>query len=216
MRTAARWSDAEHGRAAIHYLEPVTTSALPQQRVLADAIPGGLVRDAALVLGGTGLFAASAQLSIPLWFTPVPLTLQTLAAVLVGAALGPLRGGLSALLYVGVGMAGVGWFAEHRSGFEFASFGYLLGMVLAGVLVGALARRGGDRTPLRTAGTMAVGNLAIYALGVPGLMSFAGVGLGTALSLGVTPFLAGDAIKIAVAAALLPAAWQAGQRVERR
>ena len=196
-------------------LSPVTTSALPRQRVLADAIPGGLARDAVLVAGGTALFAASAQLTIPLWFTPVPLTLQTLAAVLVGAALGPVRGGLSAALYVGIGYLGVGWFAEHRSGAGFASFGYLLGMVAAGVLVGWLASRGGDRTPVRTAGTMALGNLVIYAFGLPWLMSFLGVGLAKGLEFGVTPFLAGDAIKIAVAAALLPATWKLVQRVEK-
>jgi biotin transport system substrate-specific component len=216
MRTTGRDVDDRCALGPIHYLEPVTTTALTPQRVLADAIPGGLVRDAALVLGGTGLFAVSAQLSIPLWFTPVPLTLQTLAAVLVGAALGPVRGGLSAALYVAVGYLGVGWFAEHRSGASFASFGYLLGMVAAGVLVGWLASRGGDRTPVRTAGTMALGNLVIYAFGVPWLMSFAGVGFAKALTLGVTPFLAGDAIKIAVAAALLPAAWQVVKRVEQR
>jgi biotin transport system substrate-specific component len=195
----------------------VTASlALPRTRVLADAIPGGLVRDAVLVLTGTGLIALSAQVAVPLWFTPIPLSLQTLAVVLTGAALGMRRGGLSALLYLLAGMAGAPWFAQQHSGWQFASFGYILGFVAAGVLVGWLAQRGGDRTVARTAGTMALGNLAIYALGVPWLMGFAGIPLAKALALGVAPFLLGDALKIAVAAGLLPAAWKLVERVESR
>lgn len=177
-------------------------------RTLADVIPGGLVKNVALVAGGAGLVGLSAQVAIPLWFTPVPLTLQTLAVLLVGSALGSARGLASMALYLVVGMAGFGWFTQGQSGWHFASFGYVLGFLAAAFLVGKLAERGADRSPLKTAGVMALGNLTIYAFGVPFLMAYAGLGLGVALLIGVVPFLIGDAIKIAFAAGLLPATWK--------
>ena len=177
-------------------------------RTLADAIPGGLVRDAVLVAGGAALVGLSAQVVIPLPFTPVPLTLQTLTVLLVGSALGSVRGLTSMALYLAVGVLGVGWFTQGRSGWEFASFGYILGFVLAAYLVGLLAERGTDRSPLKTAGVMALGNLTIYAVGVPFLMGYAHFNLGQALIAGVLPFLIGDAIKIVLAAGLLPATWK--------
>ncbi len=177
-------------------------------RTLADVIPGGLVRDAVLIAGGAGLVGLSAQFVIPLPFTPIPLSLQTLTVLLVGSALGSIRGLSSMALYLAVGMLGVGWFAQGRSGWEFASFGYILGFVVAAYLVGKLAERGADRSPLKTAGAMALGNLAIYAVGVPFLMAYAHLSLGQALLLGVVPFLIGDAIKIVIAAGLLPATWK--------
>ena len=177
-------------------------------RTLADVIPGGLVRNIALVVGGAGFVGLTAQLAIPLPFTPVPLSLQTFSVLLTAAVLGSTRGLLSMGLYVVAGMAGVPWFAQQNSGWSFASFGYVLGFLLAALLVGKLAERGADRTPLRAAGLMALGNVAIYAVGVPGLMLFAGVPFGKAIAIGVVPFLIGDAIKIAVAAGLLPATWK--------
>ncbi|MFJ8914587.1 biotin transporter BioY [Amycolatopsis sp. NPDC102389] len=175
--------------------------------VLADLVPGALVRDAVLVAGGAALTGAAAQILIPVPGSPVPMTGQTFAALLVGAALGWKRGALSMALYLAVGAAGFGWFQNGSSGLFGASAGYIVGFVLAGALVGALAGRGGDRTPLRTAGTMVLGNLAIYSVGVPWLMASTGMGLSTALAKGVVPFLVGDALKIAVAAALLPGTW---------
>ena len=194
----------------------MTVIALPRKRVLADAIPGGLVRDAVLVLGGAAFVGLLAQLSIPLSFTPVPLTLGTFAVLLTGAALGPVRGALSIGIYMVAGMAGMPWFAGQSSGWGFPSFGYIIGFVLAGALVGWLASRGGDRTPLRTAGTMVLGNLVIYAVGVPYLMGATGMDLATGIEKGVVPFLIGDAIKIVIAAGLLPAAWKVVERVESR
>jgi biotin transport system substrate-specific component len=177
-------------------------------RTLGDVIPGGLARSVALVVGGTLFVGLTAQVAIPLPFTPVPLTLQTLSVLLVGAVLGSRRGVASVGLYALAGIAGVPWFSQHQSGWAFASFGYILGFVLAAWLVGRLAERGGDRTVPRTVGLMVLGNLAIYALGVPGLMLFAHLSLGKALLVGVVPFLIGDALKIAVAAGLLPASWK--------
>jgi biotin transport system substrate-specific component len=177
-------------------------------RTLADVIPGGLVRNVALVVGGAGFVGLSAQLAIPLPFTPVPLSLQTFSVLLTVAVLGSTRGLASMALYVVAGMAGLPWFTQHQSGWSFASFGYVVGFVVAALVVGKLAERGADRTPLRAVGLLVLGNLAIYAVGVPGLMIFTGFSLPQALALGVVPFLIGDAIKVAVAAALLPATWK--------
>jgi biotin transport system substrate-specific component len=194
----------------------VTVIALPRKRVLADVIPGGLARDALLVASGAAFVGLLAQFSIPLPGTPVPLTLGTFAVLLTGAALGPVRGLLSISIYMAAGMAGVPWFAGQSSGWGFPSFGYIVGFVLAGALVGWLASRGGDRTPARTAATMVLGNAVIYAVGLPYLMAATGMDLSAGLAAGVTPFLIGDGIKILLAAGLLPGAWKVVQHVESR
>ncbi|GAA1426711.1 biotin transporter BioY [Microlunatus lacustris] len=182
------------------------TSVSP--RTLADVIPGGLARSVALVVGGAAFVGLTAQVFVPLPFSPVPLSLQTFSVLLVGAVLGSRRGVASMALYLLAGVAGVPWFTQQQSGWAFASFGYVVGFVLAAYLVGRLAERGADRTVLRTAGLMVLGNLAIYAVGVPGLVLIAGMDLAQALLVGVVPFLIGDALKIALAAGLLPATWK--------
>jgi biotin transport system substrate-specific component len=184
-----------------------TLTAPAHRRVLADLLPGAAVRDAVLIVAAAALTGLAAQVSIPLPFTPVPITLQTFTVLLAGAALGPVRGSASMLLYLVVGVAGFGWFAEGRSGMAFASFGYIVGFVVAAAVAGALARRGADRTVLGTIGLMVVGNLVIYAIGLPWLMAALSVDLQKGLEYGVTPFLVGDALKIALAAGLLPATW---------
>jgi biotin transport system substrate-specific component len=189
-----------------------TTDVAYRPRVLADLIPGHLVRDITLVIGAAALTGLAAQVSIPVPFTPVPISLQTFTVLLSGAALGPLRGGLGMGLYLVAGVVGVPWFSEQRSGFDFPSFGYIVGFVLAAIIVGGLARRGLDRSVPGTIGIMVLGNLVIYALGVPWLAASLGVDLPRALELGVWPFLIGDALKIALAAGLLPAAWRLTRR----
>ena len=176
--------------------------------VLADLVPGGLARDVALVVGSATFVGLSAQVAIPLPFTPIPLSLQTFAVLLSAAALGPARAGSAMLLYLVAGMAGVPWFSQQTSGWGFPSFGYIIGFALAAVLVGALARRGADRSVAGTAATMIAGNLVIYAVGVPYLAVAIGVGLPQAITLGVLPFLLGDLLKIVLAAGVLPAAWR--------
>jgi biotin transport system substrate-specific component len=111
-------------------------------------------------------------------------------------------------LYLLVGMAGVPWFAEGKSGWQFATIGYVVGFVAAAWLVGLLAERGADRKPLRAAGLMVVGNLVIYVFGVTGLVLMTSMTPAVAVAKGVLPFLLGDAIKIIFAAALLPATWK--------
>ncbi|RJL33461.1 biotin transporter BioY [Bailinhaonella thermotolerans] len=184
---------------------PAAATARPA--VLSDLIPGRVARDVALVAGAAVLTGIAAQISIPIPGTPVPVSMQPFAVLLAGAALGPVRAAAGMLLYLAVGMAGMPWFAEGASGWGMPTFGYILGFAAAATLVGALAKRGWDRSILGTVGAMALGTLAIYALGVPWLMGSTGMDLGTALAKGVVPFLVGDALKIALAAGILPAAW---------
>ena len=176
--------------------------------VLADLVAGTWVRDVLLVLAGTGFVALSALVQVPLPGTPVPLTLQTFAVLLTGAALGWQRAVPSMVLYAAAGAAGIPWFADGTSGWAFASFGYILGFILAAAVVGRLAAARGDRTVARTGLTMLLGTLSIYALGVPVLMAVTGLDFPAALAAGVVPFLIGDAIKVALAAGLLPMTWK--------
>lgn len=189
-----------------------TTALAPRHRVLADLVPGGAVRDLMLVAGAAALTGLAAQVAIPLPFTPVPVSLQTFTVLLSAAALGPVRAGAAMLLYLAVGVAGVPWFAQQNSGTGFPSFGYIVGFVVASVVVGALARRGADRSVAGAAATMVVGNVVVYAVGVPYLALALGVDLPTAVGLGATPFLIGDALKIVLATGLLPAAWRVAGR----
>ncbi len=178
------------------------------QPVLADLIPGERVRDTALVLTGTSFLIVAAQITIPLWFTPVPLSLATFAVLLTGASLGPARAMLSTLLYLVLGVVGAPVFAGQASGWSLPSFGYVVGYIPAAVVVGLLARRRADRSMLSTAATGCLGSLFVYAAGLPWLMRSLDIDLSTGLELGVYPFLVGDAIKALAAALLLPAAWK--------
>ncbi|MFD7706705.1 biotin transporter BioY [Streptomyces sp. NPDC059785] len=192
-------------------MSALSTTAASTSRpgeVLADLIPSSRVRDAALVAGGAVLTGIAAQIALPVPGSPVPVTGQTFAALLVGTALGARRGLLSLALYALVGMAGVPWFAGGGSGAGAPSFGYVLGMLLAATAVGALARRGADRSVLRMAGTMLLGEAIIYAIGVPYLAVATGMSLTAAIAAGLTPFLIGDALKAALAMGALPTAWK--------
>jgi biotin transport system substrate-specific component len=188
--------------------------------VLADLLLAGTaarsrVRDVALVLGGAALTGLAAQIAVPVPGSPVPVTGQTFVALLVGVGLGARRGLASMALYTVAGVLGVPWFSEGQSGAGFASFGYVLGMLLASAVVGTLARRGGDRGVWRTAGTMAVGTAVIYAVGVPYLAVVADMSASQAIAAGLLPFLIGDALKAALAMGALPAAWKLAGRRER-
>ncbi|MEU9557503.1 biotin transporter BioY [Streptomyces fumanus] len=187
-------------------MSTATALARPGQ-VLADLLPASRVRDAALVVGGAALTGLAAQISLPVPGSPVPVTGQTFAALLVGTALGAGRGVLSLALYALVGLAGVPWFAGGASG-AVPSLGYVLGMLLAAAAVGALARRGADRSVWRTAGAMLLGEAIIYAVGVPYLALATGMSAGAAIAAGLTPFLIGDALKAALAMGVLPTAWK--------
>ena len=191
----------------------MTTAAVaPRRIVLADLVPGSIVRDAALVLGGAGLTGLAAQVSVHTSLTPVPFTLQTFAVLVTGAALGTVRGALSMLVYLGAGVAGAPWFENHTHGWGGPSFGYIIGFVAAAAVVGELARRGNDRQVVSTIGLMALGSALVYAFGATWLAHDLHLSASRAVSLGVTPFLVGDAIKTAVAALILPATWRLVRR----
>ncbi|OQR59940.1 biotin transporter BioY [Streptomyces maremycinicus] len=176
-------------------------------KVLADLLPASRVRDIALVLGGAALTGLAAQIAVPVPGSPVPVTGQTFAALLVGTTLGARRGVSSLAVYAVAGLAGVPWFANGGSGVS-VSFGYILGMILATAAVGALARRGADRSVARMAGTMLLGEAIIYLVGVPYLAYAADMSASAAIAAGLTPFLIGDAVKAALAMGLLPTAWK--------
>jgi biotin transport system substrate-specific component len=181
--------------------------------VLADLLPGALARDMLLVVGAAGFIGLLAQISIHLSFTPVPITGQTLGVLLAGTALGWRRAGAALLLYAVAGVAGVPWFADHTSGYASASFGYIIGFFAAAVLCGYLAERGADRSVLRSVPAMLAAEVVIYAFGLTWLAIDLHLGASATIADGLTPFLAGDAIKAALAAGLLPAAWWlAGRR----
>ncbi|MBX6320895.1 MAG: biotin transporter BioY [Rhodospirillaceae bacterium] len=164
------------------------------------------LRWALLAVGGSLFVAASAQIQVPLW--PVPITMQTFAVLLVGAAYGARLGAATLALYLIEGAAGLPVFAGLSGGpgiIVGPTGGYIVGFVLAAGLVGWLAERGWDRHAALTGAAMVLGNLAIYALGLAWLWQFTGE---KTLALGLVPFLPGDALKIALAMAVLPAAWR--------
>ncbi|WP_405613852.1 biotin transporter BioY [Streptomyces sp. NBC_00076] len=187
----------------------MSTAVAPNRtgQVLADLLPVSRVREVALVVGGAALTGLAAQIAVPVPGSPVPVTGQTFAALLVGTTLGVSRGMSALVLYALAGLAGVPWFSNGTSGVSVA-FGYIVGMILASAAVGALARRGADRSTLRMAGTMLVGEAIIYAVGVPYLAYAADLSASAAIAAGLTPFLIGDAVKAALAMGVMPTAWK--------
>jgi biotin transport system substrate-specific component len=170
-----------------------------------------LLTDVALIGLGAALLAGSAQISIALPFTPVPITGQTFAVLLVGASLGTIRGASSALLYVLLGVAGAPVYAHGAAGFAVitgASGGYLVSYPFASALTGWLAERRWDRRFSSAVGAMLTGNVLIYLVGLPWLAVVLGTGLEKTLEFGLYPFVPGDTFKLYLAAALLPAAWR--------
>jgi biotin transport system substrate-specific component len=165
--------------------------------------------DLTLIVGGSLLVALSAQLAFRLPFSPVPITGQTLAVLLVGALLGSVRGGLSMLLYLAQGVAGLPVFAAGGAGVAYflgPTGGYLLGFVAGAALTGLLAERGWDRRIGTTLVAMLLGTVTIYMAGLAWLAVFTGAE--NMLAAGLYPFLPGAAIKIAAAALLLPLGWK--------
>jgi len=169
----------------------------------------GVGREAALIAGGSLFIALASQLQVPLPFSPVPVTGQTFAVLLLAAIYGSRRGPAAVLTYLTLGFIGLPVFAGGAFGAARLlgpTAGYLVGFVGAAFVVGTLSERGWDRRPWTTAASMILGNLLIYITGVAWLSGF--VGSKSVLAVGVLPFLAGDAIKIALATLLLPAGWK--------
>jgi biotin transport system substrate-specific component len=180
------------------------------------AVPNaGRVADVAWVGIGAAVIALSAQVAVALPFTPVPITGQTLSVLLVGAALGSVRGSASAMLYVAVGAAGAPIYAQAAHGWGVlsgATGGYLIALPLAAALTGFLAERGWDRRFSSAVGAMLIGNTLIFLLGLPWLAVVLNTNLEKTLEYGLYPFVPGDLFKLYLAAALLPAAWRLAGR----
>lgn len=186
-------------------------------QTLADAMLGTLITPtaaastltkAALVVFGSLLLAASAQFKIP--FYPVPVTGQTLVVLLIGMTYGLRLGGCTVAVYLVEGVVGMPVFAGGSAGAAILlgpTGGYLFGFLIAAIVLGYLAERGMGRSVTSTVIAMVIGNIIVYAAGASWLATF--VGFEKALTLGVAPFLYGDALKLIIAAGLMPLAWRA-------
>lgn len=178
------------------------------------------LRQLLLLVAGVAALALAAKVSVPMWPSPVPITLGTLAVLSIGAAYGPGLGLATILAYMIVGALGFDVFAGTGGEVNGLAYmlggtgGYLLGYVLAVIALGWAARAGWDRSVLRMAGAMLVGNALIY---VPGLLWLHQMTTGWAQTLdwGLTPYLIGDALKLGLAALLFPAVWRLVKRGSR-
>lgn len=178
----------------------------------------GLARQLVLAVAGAALLTLSAKVSVP--FFPVPMTLQTLVVLLIGAAYGWRLGAATVLLYLAQGAIGLPVFTNTPplvagpAYFFGPTGGFLAGFVVAAAIVGFAAERGLDRSPLRFLGVLIAADAVLLALGCAWLAFFAvlpngPLGLERAFAAGVAPFLLGEALKVAIVAALVPAAWRA-------
>lgn len=183
-------------------------------------------RDGLLVAAGTLLIVLGARISFYLpWDPLVPVTAQTFSVLLTGAALGMRRGAVAVGLYLLLGVIGLPVFAYDADAQRYASGiatigtfeggrlvlgatgGYLLGFLLAGVVVGRLAELGWDRRPGGSLAAMLAGNALIYVVGLPWLALAANLSAADTVRYGLAPFIPGDIVKLAIAAGLLPVAW---------
>ncbi|AUG29981.1 biotin transporter BioY [Microbacterium hominis] len=206
----------------------MSLAAAGRRPVLADLIarPTDRARavalDAALVLAGAAFVAILAQVEVPLW--PVPITGQTLAVVVVGAALGARRGAAALATYVVAGLAGLPVFAGFTGTIAAVakpSFGFIIGFVFAAYVAGWFAERAWDRKPVLAFVGFVAASIVPFLFGVP-YMAFIlntvlGMDLGVQeiLAAGVTPFIVGGIVKAALAALLIPAAWAGVRAIER-
>ena len=168
-------------------------------------------KQAALLVAGVLLLALAAKIKVPMW--PVPITMGTFAVLTIGAAYGPRLGLVTMMVYMLVGALGFDVFAGSSAEVSGLSYmlgstgGYLVGYVMATLALGVLAQRGWDRSVSWMALAMLIGNSLIYIPGVLWLGQLYGWDK-PILAWGLTPFLVGDALKLALAAVLLPVAWK--------
>jgi biotin transport system substrate-specific component len=179
----------------------------------------GLLVDALLAFGGAAFVGLAAQISFRLGFTPVPITGQTFAVLLVGAAYGSVLGAASMSLYLLLGIVGVPLYADHAHGwdvFSGATGGYIVGFIAAAALTGYLAERGWDRRFASSVTLMLTGSVTIYACGSLWLHHWLHASWQTTLVDGVYPFVPGDLVKLYLAALALPGAWALVRRLRSR
>jgi biotin transport system substrate-specific component len=182
--------------------------------VMAPSPATSALTKAALVVFGSLLLAVSAQFKIPLY--PVPVTGQTLVVLLIGMIYGSRLGGITMAAYLFKGAIGLPVFAGGAAGMAVLfgpTGGYLFGFLLAAVAMGYLAERGMGRSVVSTVVAMVIGNMVIYLCGASWLAGF--IGFGKVMTAGVLPFLYGDALKLAVAAGLMPLAWRAAKVAQK-
>jgi biotin transport system substrate-specific component len=190
---------------------PTVQTYAPSTVLAGRVLPRNAVITAGLVVGFALLTAGAAQISIALPFTPVPITGQTFSVLLAGAAIGSTAGAASMLLYVVMGGLGAPFYADGASGWGVLggpTGGYLVGFVLAAWFVGFLAERRQDRKVTTAIPAFLAGSAIIYLFGVTWLAYDLGVSATEAMELGLVPFVIGDLLKVALAGALLPAAWR--------
>jgi len=167
---------------------------------------GEAMMSLALVLVGVGILAVSARIQVP--FYPVPVTMQTLAVMMIAMAYGSKLGTTTLFSYLLAGFLGAPVFAGG-AGFAYMAGptgGYLAGFLLAGIVLGALADRGWTRNWQTTAAAMLVGTAIIYLLGVTWLSQL--IGFDKAITFGLVPFIYGDILKLVIAAAAVPYMWK--------
>lgn len=167
---------------------------------------GEAMMSLALVLVGVGILAVSARIQVP--FYPVPVTMQTLAVMMIAMAYGSKLGTTTLFSYLLAGFLGAPVFAGG-AGFAYMAGptgGYLAGFLLAGIVLGALADRGWTRNWQTTAAAMLVGTAIIYLLGVTWLSQL--IGFDKAIKFGLVPFIYGDILKLVIAAAAVPFMWK--------
>jgi biotin transport system substrate-specific component len=176
------------------------------------------LRAVLLVLVGSALLVISAKVKVP--FYPVPMTLQTFAVMAIAAAYGSRLAGATVLVYLAQGLLGLPVFTNTPPAIAGPAYflgptgGFLMGFVIAALIVGIAADRRHDRSPIRLFAYMLLADVVIFALGFTWLAWFAqlssgatGIGPASAWTAGVLPFLVADLVKIALAACLIPATW---------
>jgi biotin transport system substrate-specific component len=176
-----------------------------------------IATDIVLVTAGAAFTALASQLYIPI--QPVPITMQTLAVLLVGSTLGATRGALSMALYLALGLVGLPVYSEGASGPAVlfgATGGYIIGFVFAAALTGWLAQRNWDKKFLGAAVSFSAGTIVIFAFGLVGLGLVLGGTLEQTLAWGLYPFIIGGIVKAAVAAAIIPVSWKLADRIAER
>jgi biotin transporter BioY len=190
-------------------LEAIVEARAKNLTLIDTVVDLTLLRSAGLVLGFSLLLALSAQVRIPLPFTPVPITAQTFVVLLAGALLGPRLGVVTMLAYLLEGAAGLPVFQGGNSGIAYMlgpTGGYLLGFIASAAITGWFAERGLDRRFATAILAMFLAEIALYTCGLARLSSF--VPADRLLQMGLLPFIPGDIIKILTAAAVLPTGWK--------
>lgn len=193
-----------------------TTPIVLSDLIVLPGVARTKVRNAVLVLSGALFTALCAQVVIHLSFTPVPITGQTFAVLSVGGVLGARRAMASQMLYWLLGAIGLPFYSSATGGWKVATgstFGYFIGFVLAAGVIGWFADSKNDRNVVMSFAGMALATFVIYACGVTWLAHSLNIAVANgetnAISLGVTPFLLGDVIKMGLAGILAPLAWSA-------